>query len=454
MTNPHISIYNTNNVKILVVADIRGNLSYFNTLSKIHNPDFIIHTGNFGFIDNESISKIHESYLRHIVEFSPLLSKDLILKISQLSKVQGDSVHHLSNDNINLKSILLNSNQQISQLMDFINGDKNLNIPVYTIYGMCEDSNVINKFRNGTYKINNLHIIDDYNLHSIKFNNGSQSILLAGIGGSLSYHKLFHQGTSNNIIPLSSIIPISGDPGNIWITMLQLGKLFHSLLEYSENNPNEYNKSIKILVTHQSPTREPLLEHLSIFFKFDYTISNSLHFKYISSFNDLTINTSFETFKIKFSDSRLKLLKIWIKIQKKYEKLLSQFNNYQLASYIHLALSIYDKIPISKSSSSSSSSSTDNTDENISLSLSPSLINSIQSSNFNNLLNLLSKHELNQIIRHINDLYYVSFQNCWHYNICDVENGYLLLNYNLQNNKFSMNTYSEGFDFSYRFEAT
>jgi hypothetical protein len=471
-----------NDARILFVADIRGYLSYFNILAEKYKPDLIIHTGNFGFLDNESVSRIHESYLRHIVEFSPLLPKDIILKISQLSKVSGDSVHHLSNDNLNLKTLLINQN--ISELPKFLNGELKLNIPVYTIYGMCEDSYVINKFRFNYYKIPNLYIIDDCSLHLIKFKNNSQSILLSGIGGSLSYHKLFHQGTTHNFNELlllsnnnnnnnnnNNIIPISGDPGNIWITILQLGKFIQSILKFSEENQNDFNKSIKFFITHQSPTREPLLEHLSIFFKMDYTISNSLHFKYISSYNALTVNPSFETFKLKFADSRMKLAKIWLKVQKKYERLLIQLPNYQLAAYTDLALSVYDKIPISTKSTINSNtpittttisnninSNTPNkdnkdnkdinNDEIPSLALSPSLLQAINSSSNFDFHDLLTKHEINLVIRHLNDLYYVAFQHSWHYNICDVTQGHLMLNYD--GKRISMQAFSEGFDFSYR----
>ena len=495
--SPQVRLYETPAVRILFVADIRGNLSHFNTLAKTHGPDVIIHTGNFGFLDNESVSRIHESYLRHIVEFSPLLPQHLILKISQLSKVSGDSVHHLSNDNVNLKTLLLNQN--ISQLPQFLSGELTLDVPVYTIYGMCEDSYVINKFRYGAYAVPNLHIIDDCSLHLIKFKNNTQSLLLSGIGGSLSYHKLFHQGTTHNFSdivtpssaadatsdpppppPSKDTIPISGDPGNIWITILQLGKLIQSLLKFSEQNADEYNRAVKFFITHQSPTREPLLEHLAIFFKMDYTISNSLHFKYISSYNALTVNPSFETFKLKFADSRMKLARIWARVQKKYERLLMQLPNHQLAVYVDLALTVYDKIPISTKSANPSSSSsafsaaanananananaanannnnnaaslTSPADDIPSLALSSSLLQSLQASEIQDVHDMLSKHEMNLVIRHLNDLYYVAFQHSWHYNICDVSHGQLILNYD--DGKLSMQASSEGFDFKYRSQS-
>ncbi|GMG39597.1 unnamed protein product [Ambrosiozyma monospora] len=442
-------------IKILTVADIRGELSQFNKLAEEHGADIIIHTGNFGFLDHDSIDRIHESYLRHIVEFSPLLPERLILQISKLSKVTGDSVEHMSNENQNLKKLL--KNQTISELEQFIKGEKKLTVPVYTIYGMCEDSLVINKFRYGVYSIENLHIVDDGNLFTVSCKSG-HTLLLTGVGGSLSHHKLFHQGSTldlesiigsntdfNSLNNSDTLLPISGDPGNIWITVLQLGRLIYTLTEFSEKEPELYNKAIKIFITHQSPAREPLLEHLSIFFKMDYTVSNSLHFKYSSSYNELSINPSFESFKLKFNEARAKFATIWKNIQPKFEKLLFGLNDPMMISCMQLALEVFDKIPIS----------TKGSDDILPLQLTPSLLSKsnvsqeIGNTDESGVFNIQPKQrELNSIIRQLNDLYYISFQNTWHFNLCDLIYGYLTLD--VQNGEVKMMSHSKGFDFSYR----
>lgn len=191
----------------------------------------------------------------------------------------------------------------------------------------------------------------------------------------------------------------------------------------------------------------------------DYTISNSLHFKYISSYNALTVNPSFETFKLKFADSRMKLARIWARVQKKYERLLAQLPNHQLAAYVDLALTVYDKIPISTKSANPSTSAANNnatsltspTDDIPSLALSSSLLQSLQVSEIQDVHEMLSKHEVNLVIRHLNDLYYVAFQHSWHYNICDVSHGQLILTFD--DGKISMQASSQGFDFKYRSQS-
>ncbi|KAH3660386.1 hypothetical protein OGAPHI_006972 [Ogataea philodendri] len=437
--------FEKNGVKIICVADIRGELSLFNQLAQQYRADVIVHTGNFGFLDEGSVNRIHESYLRHIVEFSPLLSEKLILDISKLSKVTGDSVEHLSSETENLKSLL--ENQEISELGRFLRGEATLDVPVYTIFGMCEDSLVVNKFRYGVYKIPNLHVIDDGNVFGITTPKG-QHVLLAGIGGSLSYHKLFHQGSSLELSEIVGedttledldnsdlLLPISGDPGNIWITLLQLGRLVYTMTEFSEQNTEFYNKAIKIFVTHQSPAREPLLEHLLIFFKMDYSISNSLHFKYTSSYNELSINPSFESFKLKFNEARTKLAVIWKNIHQRYEKLLFKLNDPLMIACTELALEVFDKIPIS----------TKGVEDILPLQLSQNLTNTEEMDSFG----LQSKQrELNTIIRQLNDLYYISFQNTWHYNLCDLSYGLLTLD--IDDGRVRMDCHSKGYDFRYR----
>lgn len=38
-----------------------------------------------------------------------------------------------------------------------------LDVPVYTVWGACEDVRVLEKFRSGEYKVDKLHIIDEAN---------------------------------------------------------------------------------------------------------------------------------------------------------------------------------------------------------------------------------------------------------------------------------------------------
>lgn len=47
-------------VRVLCIADVRGNLRSLNELAKQARADHIIHTGDFGFYDHSSLDRIAE----------------------------------------------------------------------------------------------------------------------------------------------------------------------------------------------------------------------------------------------------------------------------------------------------------------------------------------------------------------------------------------------------------
>lgn len=411
-----------NGLRILCIAEIRGNLSLLNHLADEYNASIILHTGSFGFFDNESISKIHESYLRHIIAFCPLLDEEIVNKVSELSKIDNSNEDY-DNDELDLKNYL--QNVKISELMDFISGFKKLKVPVYTIYGMVEDSTVIDKFKMGIYSIPNLFILDEISTYRIKSPIDDTKIQLCGIGGSLSYQKLFHHGTFDNELNYNyqlykdkingDFLPVAGDPGNIWITMVQIGQFLKTLEE------NYSPQDVRIMITHPSPSREGLLGHLAVVTKMDYTISNGLHFLYPSSFNELSICPNFEFYKSKFSEARNQLSNIWINVAKTVEQIVS--NNEHLTNLLNIGLSTFDKIPV------------------ISTNFKNEEIVPIALSNF--------KRDINSnIIRSQNDAYYIAFQNIWHFNLCDISIGSVVLDVHDGNFQFQAN--SKGFNFKYR----
>lgn len=61
--DPQAELLETHGTRILCVAEIRGQLSKLNALAKKYNASCIIHSGNFGFFDSESISRISLKYV-------------------------------------------------------------------------------------------------------------------------------------------------------------------------------------------------------------------------------------------------------------------------------------------------------------------------------------------------------------------------------------------------------
>lgn len=99
-----------------------------------------------------------------------------------------------------------------------VNSELRLDVPVYTIYGFCEDVHVLEKLRRKQYDIPNLHVIDEANAGLIEL--GSLRLRLLGLGGPFIPNKLLDHGSANSTI--------AGTTGQTWITLLQIGELLQT----------------------------------------------------------------------------------------------------------------------------------------------------------------------------------------------------------------------------------
>lgn len=71
----------------------------------------------------------------------------------------------------------------LSELPMLLNKQFTLNVPVYTVWGACEDVRVLERFRSGEYKVDNLHIIDEVNSRLLEL--GGVKLRLLGLGGAV-----------------------------------------------------------------------------------------------------------------------------------------------------------------------------------------------------------------------------------------------------------------------------
>ena len=103
----------------------------------------------------------------------------------------------------------------LSEFSEFLSGNKQLDVPVYTVWGACEDVAIIEKFRHGEYHIENLFLLDEASTHVLDV--GGVSLRLFGLGGAVVQHKLFDNGEGNpsliqrlflSVIPL--VVAVSG----------------------------------------------------------------------------------------------------------------------------------------------------------------------------------------------------------------------------------------------------
>ncbi|KAI9759569.1 MAG: hypothetical protein M4579_002235 [Chaenotheca gracillima] len=303
-------------VRVLCVADVRGNLRSLNELAKQARADHIIHTGDFGFYDDTSLERIADKTLKHVAQYSPLLSEHMKKTIQSSGPQQPPLKQRFSPDQVPL-----------SELASFLNNTFTLDVPVYTVWGACEDVRVLEKFRSGEYKVKNLHIIDEANSRLLDV--GGVKLRLLGLGGAVVMHKLFDNGDGKTTI--------AGGQGTMWTTLLQMGELVDTANRVYD--PTE----TRVFVTHASPAREGLLNQLSVTLKADFSISAGLHFRYGSSYNEFSVNPSLDHYRGKLAASKASFNDVWETVKAEVEPAVSSNDAQQ--TLLHNAIDIVQKMP-------------------------------------------------------------------------------------------------------------
>ena len=209
----------------------------------------------------------------------------------------------------------------------FINKQYTLDVPVYTVWGACEDVRVLEKFRSGEYKVDKLHIIDEANSRLLEV--GGVKLRLLGLGGAVVMHKLFDNGEGRTTI--------AGGQGTMWTTLLQMGELVDTANRVYD--PTE----TRVFVTHASPAREGLLNQLSVTLKADFSVSAGLHFRYGSSYNEFSVNPTLDHYRGKLAASKASFNDVWETVKSEVEPAVSQNDAQQ--TLLTNALDIVQKMP-------------------------------------------------------------------------------------------------------------
>lgn len=215
----------------------------------------------------------------------------------------------------------------LSELPQFLDGSFKLDVPVYTVWGACEDVRVLEKFRSGEYKVDKLHIIDE--ARSMLLEIGGVKLRLLGLGGAVVMHKLFDNGEGRTTI--------AGGQGTMWTTLLQMGELVDTANRVYD--PTE----TRIFITHASPAREGILNQLSVTLKADFSISAGLHFRYGSSYNEFSVNPTLDHYRGKLAASKASFNDVWETVKSEVQPAISQ--NEAQQNLLQNALGIVDKMP-------------------------------------------------------------------------------------------------------------
>ncbi|KAI9373568.1 hypothetical protein BJX61DRAFT_376171 [Aspergillus egyptiacus] len=302
-------------VRVLCVADVRGNLKSLNELAKQARADHIIHTGDFGFYDDTSLERIADKTLKHVAQYSPLLPESVKRAIAQTPPQTS------------IKSRFTPDQLPLSELPMLLDKRLTLDVPVYTVWGACEDVRVLEKFRSGEYKVDKLHIIDEANSRLLDI--GGVKLRLLGLGGAVVMHKLFDNGEGKTTI--------AGGQGTMWTTLLQMGELIDTANRVYD--PSE----TRIFVTHASPAREGMLNQLSVTLKADFSVSAGLHFRYGSSYNEFSVNPSLDHYRGKLAASKASFNDVWETVRGEVEAAISQ--NDAQKTLLENALGVVEKMP-------------------------------------------------------------------------------------------------------------
>jgi Protein of unknown function (DUF2433) len=218
-------------------------------------------------------------------------------------------------------------NLPLSELPFLLNKQIKLDVPVYTVWGACEDVRVLEKFRSGEYKIDNLHIIDEASSRLLDV--GGVKLRLLGLGGAVVMHKLFDNGEGKTTI--------AGGQGTMWTTLLQMGELIDTANRVYD--PAE----TRVFITHASPAREGMLNQLSVTLKADFSISAGLHFRYGSSYNEFSVNPTLDHYRGKLAASKASFQDVWETVKTEVEQAILQ--NDAQKTLLENALDIVTRMP-------------------------------------------------------------------------------------------------------------
>lgn len=232
---------------MIVVAGVEGRLSLLNELAAQHRTRAIIHTGNFGFYDRDSVTGLSLANLR--------------LVLARRGEAVSPTVDN--DDESTLRAMAAHNVTLLSELPLFVAGERRLDIPLYVIWGPQEDVAVIEKFRKGIYHVPNLYIVDHRTSYAISTDH--LTLRLFGLGGTFNYHRLFDVGRGSDTV--------SGGEGSTWANLIQMGELLDMADRYASPSERDQSSEVRLFLCQNNPAREPLAHLLATELRADFVVS-------------------------------------------------------------------------------------------------------------------------------------------------------------------------------------
>lgn len=236
---------------LLCVSDTHGNLAAMEGIAQETGADAIVHAGDFGFYDQESVARLTDRELGLRIRHSHL-EADIRKKALSLSRPELED--------------LVTSHGLLGDFPKVIGGKMTFSRPVHAVWGNHEDKDVVERLWQGRLQINNLHPVHESASRRVgRFN-------LFGLGGNLLVGRKLEQK------------PLGGGGGRVWSVLTQYARL----VEHAASLPKEPGE-VRVLVTHVSPGKEPFIRHLASLIRADLAVSGHMDPPVASSWTEFGV---------------------------------------------------------------------------------------------------------------------------------------------------------------------
>jgi predicted phosphodiesterase len=229
-------------MRILLISDTHGDLDLLEAIVQKTKVNAVIHAGDFGFYDKESVHRLQTRELFLNLVHSPFQG--------QVTKERDKLIE------------IIRENRLLGTFSDYLEQKKEFSVPIYAVWGNHEDLAVVEALRKKN-PVHNLFLLDENHIYDF------EGLRIFGIGGNWLPQKLFDP-------------PLAGSGGKLWSSLSQFGTLYNNLKE--KDGP-------ALFVSHVSPDKEPLLVSLMTHFAYDLWISGHMGAPYPRLWNTINLES-------------------------------------------------------------------------------------------------------------------------------------------------------------------
>lgn len=313
--------------RILLLSDVRGQLTLLNQVAVQAKVSYAVCTGNFGFYDAQSASTIDPALLPKVRSYRGS-GKRTGSNSGGSSNGSGGSSNGSSSSSGNGSGgggSGSSGGVDVGELQLCLQGKLRLKVPVYTVWGDEEDVRVVCKFRRGEYKVPNLHIIDELHSHL------SDGLRFLGLGGAIDSTKMLDGGAEVEET-------IAGEAGRMWTTLLQVGQLIKTAKQ--TYRPDE----TRIFVTFGNPLLEGFLTILAHAIKADVILFHQTSSLGITSLRENVVN-SFESMTQRMEKSAESVQDVWEEVGDQVREMLEEAGELEFLDLMETAIGALNTPP-------------------------------------------------------------------------------------------------------------